>query len=132
MINITPEMVEHGSGWILGGGGQKLVERGFMKNMKKALAVVERHHKRQEWIRGGDGPPHPEKLTVRTGGLSRSYTRRILIDEMAGAYGSDLIYAPVHEYGNSRVQARPGLKRTIDAKVKELEKILADGAVGEL
>lgn len=130
-FDLSAQFDTSGVAGIVGARGQQAVSRGFNDAMRKALAVIEKHHKRKEWVRGGGRPPHPEKLTVRTGSLSRSYTRRILEREMAGTYGSDLKYAPVHEYGSStlNIPARPGLKRTLDAKTKEIEKILADGAV---
>jgi phage gpG-like protein len=130
-FDLDAMFIDRGVGAIAGPGGRKAVRRGFMDAMRKALAITEKHHKRKEWIRGGDGPPHPRKLTLRTGSLSRSYTRRLLHRELAGAYGSDLVYAPVHEFGSPtlNIPARPGLKRTIDAKIDKIEKILADGAV---
>lgn len=50
-------------------------------------------------IRGGQGPPHPTRLTSRTGTLRRSYVvnRRPL--PRAVEVGSALNYARTHEFG---------------------------------
>jgi phage gpG-like protein len=52
-------------------------------------------------IRGGKGPPHPHKLTSRTGTLRRSIavSRRHL--PWAIDIGTDLVYGAVHEEGGT-------------------------------
>lgn len=141
MIDLSAVIKDETVRRISGPAGAKKVREGFMDGMRQALALIERHHKRHEMVRlggrlssGDQAPPHYDKLTVRTGALSRSYTRRLLKNEMAGAYGSDLVYAPVHEFGSTKlgIHPRPGLARTIDAKADEVEKILADHSVKEL
>lgn len=119
---------------IVGERGHKRLRKGAVEGLRRALADIERHHKRAEMIRGGGGPPHPDKLTLRTGVLSRSYTRRIVEAELKGYYGSDLVRALVHEFGSAarNIPPRPGLQRTLDAKADEIEKFLADKIEGEL
>lgn len=143
MIDLSAIVQDSQVASITGQGGSDTVRRGFMSVMRKALAVAEKHHKRQEWITGTPNregrlsgqDTHPEKLTLRSGTLLKSYRSQVLRREMAGAYGSHVEYSRIHEFGgragNALIPARPGLKRTIDAKAKEIEKILADGSVSE-
>lgn len=97
---------------IAGAKGKKAVDVGAVSGLHKCIALVERHHKRREFIRGSkelkdaDGrlltaATDPHRLTMRSGALSRSYTRRIVERELAAYYGSDLEYARVHEYGGT-------------------------------
>ena len=120
---------------ISGAKGHRRMRKGAAAGLRKCLAMIERHHKRKEMIRGGarlssgdKQAAHPDKLTVRTGMLSRSYTRRIVEAELKGYYGSDLVYAPVHEFGSKKknIPPRPGLQKTLDALGKDIEKIMAD------
>lgn len=121
---------------IAGQSGHGRVWGGAGKGLRKALALIERHHKRKEWVRSSGGrlsgaAVHPTKLTIRTGTLSKSYTRQIAEKMLRGSYGSDLVYAPVHEYGGRHVKARPGLKRTVNATADKVEKIMADAIAKE-
>lgn len=110
------------------------VADGGNRGLLKAIALVERHHKRVETIRGtgdkGRYPVHPTMLTMRHGGsgLSGSYTRAVDKARMLATYGSDKVYAPVHEYGSAKlnIPARPGLERTAKATAAEVERIIAD------
>ena len=121
---------------IAGPKGFKAINKGAIAGLWKCLGTVERHHKRKEMIRKSGGrlmgknaqPPHPVKLTIRTGSLSKSYTGRVVERTLKGYYGSDLTYAPVHEFGSPRqnIPARPGLQRTLKATTKIIDKIMLD------
>lgn len=99
--------------------------------IKKSLAHIKRHHTRNEWLPGGGGKnsksPHPTKLRVRSGTLKKSYSIKIIAKALEGRYGSDLKYAPVHEFGSpmQNIKARPGVKRTMDATGNAIEQIFA-------
>lgn len=121
------------------------VATGSRKGLQRAIALVESHHKKQEWIRGSkalraaggrlaNADTDPHKLTVRTGHLLRSYTSRIVEQEMAAYYGSDVVYSRVHEFGYKprNIPQRPGLQNTIQATAARVEKIMADNVFIEL
>lgn len=123
---------------VAGPAGHRRLTKGARKGIRRALALVERHHKRKEWVRTGKRlatqDTHPDKLTIRTGTLSRSYTSKIVERELAGYYGSDVEYSRVHEFGfpARNIPKRPGLQNTIDAQKAEIEKIMADEIAQEL
>ena len=56
-------------------------------------------------IRGGSGPPHPTRLTSRTGTGRRSITPDRRVSKTAGGFrldvGTELIYMGVHETGGT-------------------------------
>lgn len=82
-------------------------KRGAMRGIRIAMALIERHHKEQEMVRGvekaearySSAIADPNRLSWRTGQLARSY--RIAIDQanMIGYYGSDLRRARLLETG---------------------------------
>ena len=120
---------------------QAAVGRAWPHWMRKSLAAIERHFVRNEWVPGGGKvnpkDPHPYKLTVRSGALRRSYTRR-MIDKHIGGFGSDLVYSAIHEFGGlagrgrkTRIPARPTVQRTADATAAEIEKIMAESLAKE-
>lgn len=123
---------------IAGPAGHRKLTIGARRGIQRALALVERHHKKNEWIRSGrrlaTQDTHPDKLTVRTGTLSRSYTREIVERDLAGYYGSDVVYSRVHEFGfpARNIPKRPGLQNTVDATKAEIEKVMADSIAQEL
>ena len=129
---------------VAGTAGHNRVKRGSKKAIRRCVAVVEAYHKRNEWVGGGraykamggrlkDAPTHPTKLTVRDNILRKSYTRRIIDHLLYAAYGSDLVYAGVHEYGYppGNIPARPGIANTAKATADQLIKIMADDIKGE-
>jgi phage gpG-like protein len=123
--------------------GRKRVNAGARKGLLKALATLQAHHKQKEFIRSVGGglnltgkdavPPHPEKLTSRTGTLSKSYTTELVEASLRASYGSNLEYAPTHEYGYAprNIKARPTLDRTVNATAAKIEKIMADAIAEE-
>jgi hypothetical protein len=136
---VISEIITKGIDEISGVAGHRRARAGLLEGIKKSLADIERHHKRSEMIRKAGGrlssgdivPPDPYRITVRTGTLSRSYTRRIDKQALIGSYGSDLVYAPVHEFGSpaKNIRSRPGLQRTIDKLQDQIEKTLADATL---
>ena len=134
---------------IAGKRGEKTVTKGALAALDAALIKVERHHKRKEMRRGGTGPAVPDLLTIRHGTLSKSYGSRKDKRKLIGYYGSDLKYAPVHEFGavihakkadmlhffipgvgfrkaqSVTIPARPTVKRTLDKTAKDIEKIFS-------
>lgn len=107
---------------VLGRAGQAKIHRGFTAGMRRALVAIERHHKRNETVRqAGEGmrltsgatytgiiqPAVPDKVTSRTGTWSKSYTRRIVEQEMFGGYGSDLKLAEWLELGTRPHEIAP-------------------------
>jgi len=132
-------------GQIAGKSGHDKVLTGTQKALRRAIVLVERHHKRKEWVRGSEGlrdaggrldelDTHPSKLTVRTGHLLKSYTRRIVDRELAAYYGSDVVYSRVHEFGmpSRGLPARPGLQNTLDATARQIERIMGDDIQKEI
>ena len=79
-------------------------------------------------LRGGQGPPHPSKLTSRTGTLRRSLGPAFGLDKSGLPRfiegGSSLVYAPVHELGLGRFPRRPFLAPAVDAVTPQLEQIM--------
>jgi hypothetical protein len=124
---------------IAGPAGTARVQAGALVALRKALSVVERHHKHKEWIRGSKAlraaggklkvmDTDPDKLTVRSAILIRSYSGKLEPRELAAYYGSDVTYSRVHEFGlpSRGLRARPGLQRTVAATGDQIEKIMAD------
>ncbi|HUU96857.1 MAG TPA: hypothetical protein VM487_14050 [Phycisphaerae bacterium] len=125
---------------IAGERGHKKARIGFAAGMRKALVAVEHHHKNEEFITkaGGLGggltgkgaqAPDAYYLTSRHRTLLRSYKfPPVSLKDLTGRYGSDLIYAPVHEFGSTKnnIHARPTLQRTIDAMAETVERLLAE------
>jgi hypothetical protein len=137
-FNVNMALKTASAGGIAGKAGHDRVAGGTRKGLMKALALVERHHKTKEWRSGVAGrlrdvAPHPDLLTVRTGMLKRSYTRELAENLLRASYGSDLVYAPVHEHGSpiQNIRQRPTLERTAKATAAAVEKILADNIARE-
>ena len=113
-------------------GMRTKAHKAHLHAIKKGIAHIQRHHKREEWVTGGMGKhakaPHPTKLSVRTAVLKRSY--KIIIDKkkLEARYGTDVKYARVHEFGlpGRNIRKRPGLQNTITATGSAIEKILAN------
>lgn len=85
---------------------------------KVALAAEERA-KTVEIVRGrGDAPPLPDRLTWRTGHLTRSIGTDSVPSQRVWIVGSTVNYAPVHELGltvgNAHYPARPFLQPAAD------------------
>mgnify|MGYP001766562426 CR=1 FL=1 len=92
-----------------GGEWSTAVRGGAAEGVRKALALVERHHKTQEMERGnGAGAAIPDKITRRTGALARSYSIRHQRDSLEGSYGSDLKRARLLERGGTIVPVKAG------------------------
>ena len=86
----------------------------------------------------GNTPPHPSRLTSRTGELRRSLSVNRGLDRGGLPryvdVGSDLVYAPVHELGLSRYPVRAFLAPAVAAVSPKFEGMLLhelDKAVGE-
>ena len=73
--------------------------------------------------RGGSGPPHPTRLTSRTGTGRRSI--RVNRRALARIIGSDIIYMRVHELGGTRHPPRPYLSPALAAEAPQFDDILA-------
>lgn len=70
---------------------------------------------------GGKGPPHPTKVTSRTGTLRRSIAvDRGELGSLIVSIGSDVVYAGVHELGSKdgRTPKRPFLRPARDAIIR--------------
>jgi len=54
-------------------------------------------------------------------------------ESLRASYGSNLEYAPTHEYGYvpRNIKARPTLDRTVNATAAKIEKIMADAIAKE-
>ena len=123
-----------------GGEWTPHIRAGAGKGIRRALSMVERHHKTEEMLRASKRvPPVPDFVTRRTGSLSRSLSIRFVDGELQGTYGSALPRARILEEGgdipkiSSRGKAfiahyepRPGLKRTAEKKGDEAVNIIAD------
>lgn len=83
-----------------GGEWSAHVRGGASDGIRRALALVERHHKTEEMERG-TGAPVADKVTRRTGAHSRSFSIRYVNGEMFGTYGSDLKRARLLELGGT-------------------------------
>lgn len=80
-------------------------------------------------IRGGarGAPPHPKLVTSRTGELRRSI--RVNRGPLPSAIeiGSDLVYAPVHEFGSRarNIRPRPYLQPALEKASRDFERLFA-------
>jgi len=119
---------------VMGKRGHDKARKAHINALRKGIAHMERHHKRKEWLPGGGKKafrnPHPTMLRVRTGRLWKSYGSLVLERALEARYGSDESYSRIHEFGGmagrnhaSRIPARPGIKRTIDATANAIERI---------
>jgi len=81
-----------------------------------------------------DAPPHPTRLTSRSGELRRSLSQNRGMDKTrfprAITVGSDLIYSAVHEYGlnvgRRRYPRRAFLAPALEAESRTFEPLLID------
>jgi len=90
---------------------------------KIALATEERA-KTVEIVRGrGDAPPLPDRLSWRSGHLTRSIGTDSIPSEHAWVVGSTVNYAPVHELGltvgRAHYPQRPFLQPAADYVIEE-------------
>lgn len=80
--------------------GGRAVEVAVSRAIPKALAILERHHKREEFLRkSGTVSSIPSAITSRTGELSRSYRIYHERGSLVGYYGSELTRAAILERG---------------------------------
>lgn len=80
--------------------GGKTVEVAVSRAIPKALAILERHHKREEFRRGASaGPSVAGRVSSRTGELSKSYRIYHERGSLVGYYGSELTRAAILERG---------------------------------
>lgn len=79
--------------------------------LEKVARAAEERAKTVEIVRGrGDAPPLPDRLSWRTGHLTRSISTDSIPAQGVWIVGSTVNYAPVHELGLS-VQTRGGTIR---------------------
>lgn len=100
MIGFTLDM-RHVAHLIDGKGGQR-VAAAVSKAIPKGLAIMERHHKKQETRRGGSNKPAVANMvTSRTGTWSKSFRIYHQKGALVGYYGSELARAPMLEQGGT-------------------------------
>ena len=122
---------------VLGKVGHEHARKATWAALRKAVVEVEQYHKRMEMLPGGGKKafrePDPVRLRVRTGALKREYTRRLFQAELEAHYGSDLIYAPVHEFGSpgQNLRPRPGVQRSSDAISPRIDKWIVEALAKE-
>ena len=84
---------------------------------------------REKIYPGGKAPPRNGILTSRTGTLRRSLTASFATDRSqlpkSITGGSNLVYAPVHEFGLGRHPKRPFLQPALDDASKKFNAIFA-------
>ena len=123
---------------IAGAKGGAKVQGGAKAGLRKALAHLERAHKRGgKYLRPGGGGKNPRQpewpfIMTRTGLLKKSYTREIARSGMRASYGSDLSYAKYLEDGTRRgIRAREHMQKLERREGKAVEKIIADAIAKE-
>lgn len=123
---------------IAGGKGSARAKAGTKAGLRKALAHIERAHKRGgKYLRPGGGGKNPRQpewpfIMTRTGLLKKSYTRKIAMNGMRASYGSDLKYAGFLEEGTRRgIRARLHMQKLEKRESKAVEKIIADAVAKE-
>lgn len=68
--------------------------------LEKVARAAEERAKTVEIVRGrGDAPPLPDKLSWRTGHLTRSISTDSIPSQRVWIVGSTVNYAPIHELG---------------------------------
>lgn len=67
--------------------------------LRRMVLEVQRNAAQEQMIRGGGGPPHPSRLTSRTGTGRRSISVNLAPLPLAAEVGSDLAYMALHETG---------------------------------
>jgi hypothetical protein len=93
------------------------------RGLIKSALLVQKDSTLNQIIRGGRfGKPltsaavNPKRITSRTGNLRASIAiNRTELPRYAVTVGSNLVYAPVHEFGNRTTRARPYLQPALDA-----------------
>lgn len=77
--------------------------RGRVSNaLRRSLLLLENWHKDNELLKGrGTSPPVADKVTFRTGELSKSYRIFMAAGALSGAYGTELRRARVLEKGET-------------------------------
>ncbi len=77
---------------------------------------------------GGNAPPRPDQITSRTGTLRRSLSASFAVDRSqlpkSIEGGSNVVYAAVHEFGNSRTPKRAFLQPALDDASKQFDDIV--------
>ncbi len=90
----------------------------FREFLDKLALQVQTRATKVEIIRGGTGPPHPTRLTSRTGAGRRSISvdRRGLPNSIS--IGSNLVYMAVHEFGGKHHKVRAWLAPAVAHSLK--------------
>ncbi len=126
----------------------KLSKRALSSALTEIALKVAKNAAEEQIIRGGrtlearrggrrgskmfDSPVDPKRITSRSGrlrasiagqGFRRGIDDRKLPNEIS--VGSDVVYAPVHEFGNRFTRARPFLGPALEAIVPQMDDILA-------
>lgn len=109
--------------------GLKWIERlpdnfriGLIKGIREAMFYAEGKSKKS-FLSGG-GPPHPTKLTARTGHLRRNIKSGV--DGTMGFLSNDVDYAVIHEEVPG---LRPFLMPAIEDNMEKIEDIIMDNIV---
>lgn len=104
---------------IAGKAGLAGVHKGTGQGLRKAIAMIERVHKRSSrFMLPGGGkknpvPPLYPFIRTRTGTLKKSYTREVDYRAMTARYGSDLKYAQHIEEGTRPHEIRPAKAKAL-------------------
>lgn len=115
---------------------------GIAKGMNKGFKQALRLSVTKYMVGGGRSAPPlppPGPLRIRTGNLRRTvavFPSRVSgSDVVIGglkAGGATVAYAPVHEFGGSRIQARPYLEPALRDAIPDILREAAKGAAREI
>jgi len=100
------------------------IRRVFTRALIRSALDVQTEAASNQIIRSSKGPVDAVRVTSRTGTLRRSIAVNRQDLPFAITIGSDLIYAPVHEFGSRKrnIPARPFLGPALDAVAPRFER----------
>jgi phage gpG-like protein len=104
--------------------------RAIKRGMDRALPVVAGRIVERRLSGKGPYPPALHQLGEKTGRLRRSVRAESAVirgNDVTGAIGSNVIYAPVHEFGNAKMPERAPFRTGIKENANYIgEEILAE------
>jgi len=102
------------------------VKNGLLKGIRNAMFLVESSAKKRFSTTGN--------LQVRTGRLRSSIRTKVteMGSSVIGIIGSNVVYAPVHEFGNFRTPARPFLGPALEENLNTINNLIMDSIMREV
>jgi len=97
---------------------KKNFEKGVLVGVRNAMLFVERESK--------SSFGKPGNLKVKSGLLRSSIYSKVqeARDKIIGSVGSNVIYAPVHEFGNFKTPARPFIEPAFSNNIERINELI--------